>query len=119
MRLPDVLPPGDVQGVMAGHSEREVHECRHVRRDGSAIDVVVRSSPARYGEAEARLEVVQDVTQERLNESRLLLADKVFENSGSSIVVTDPDGKAISVNPAFTQVTGYGAEEIPGRTCGS
>ncbi|MEI6223691.1 MAG: CHASE domain-containing protein [Deltaproteobacteria bacterium] len=51
----------------------------------------------------------------RANEARLLLADKVFENSGSSIVVTDPEGVAISVNPTFTQVTGYGADEVRGQ----
>ncbi len=51
----------------------------------------------------------------RANEARLLLADKVFENSGSSIVVTDPDGVVISVNPTFALVTGYGAEEVHGQ----
>ncbi len=115
MRLPDLLPPGDGPGAVAGHALREIHECRHVRRDGSAIDVVVRSSPASSGETDARLEVVQDVTQERLSQARLLLADKVFENSGSAIVVTDPEARAVSVNPAFTRVTGYEADEVRGR----
>ena len=52
LRLPDLFPPGDGAGALAGHGLREVHECQHVRRDGSRIDVVVRSSPARYGDSE-------------------------------------------------------------------
>jgi PAS domain S-box-containing protein len=115
MGLPDILPPGDGPGAVAGHALREIHECRHVRSDGSAIDVVVRSSPASYGEVDARLEVVQDVTQERLIQARLLLADKVFENSGSAIAVTDPEARAVSVNPAFSRVTGYEAGEVVGQ----
>ena len=51
----------------------------------------------------------------RASQARLLLADEVFENSGSSIVVTDPSGNVISTNPAFTRVTGYGADEIRGQ----
>ncbi len=51
----------------------------------------------------------------RASQARLLLADSVFENSGSSIVVTDPEGVVVASNPAFTTVTGYGADEVRGR----
>ena len=46
---------------------------------------------------------------------QLLLAEKVFVNSGEAIAVTDASGRVVSTNPAFTQVTGYGAEEIRGQ----
>ncbi|WP_295578613.1 EAL domain-containing protein [uncultured Lamprocystis sp.] len=46
----------------------------------------------------------------------LLQAEKVFDNSGEAIVVTDARGVVLSTNPAFTQVTGYGAEEARGQT---
>jgi len=49
------------------------------------------------------------------NNEQLLLAAKVFDNSGEAIAVTDAEGHVISVNPAFTQITGYGAEEVRGR----
>ncbi|HET8725853.1 MAG TPA: ATP-binding protein, partial [Anaeromyxobacteraceae bacterium] len=79
------------------------------------IDVVVTASPYRAGEIQARLEVVRDVTQERADQARLRLADTVFENAGSSMVVTDVDAVALSVNPAFTRVTGYSAREVIGQ----
>ena len=47
---------------------------------------------------------------------QLLLAEKVFVNSGEAIAVTDAAGRVLSTNPAFTQVTGYTAEEIRGDT---
>jgi diguanylate cyclase (GGDEF)-like protein/PAS domain S-box-containing protein len=46
----------------------------------------------------------------------LLQAEKVFDNSGEAIVVTDARGVVLSTNPAFTQVTGYSAEEARGQT---
>jgi len=113
MRLPDLMTPGEqvapLRVAQAGHASR------HLRRDGSEIDVVVRASPARFGGVEAALEVVEDVTEGRAVQERLLLADRVFENAGSSIVVTDADATAISCNPAFTTVTGYSESEIRGQ----
>jgi diguanylate cyclase (GGDEF)-like protein/PAS domain S-box-containing protein len=52
--------------------------------------------------------------QQRTNE-QLFLAGKVFENSMDGIMITDPACKIISVNPAFTDITGYSAEEVIGK----
>lgn len=46
----------------------------------------------------------------------LQLAEKVIESSFEGIVVTDRDVRIEFVNPAFTHVTGYYAEEVIGRT---
>ena len=116
MRLPDLLPPGEeVAATAPGPVDGEPRTGRHLRRDGSLLDVVVHSSPIRLGDADARLEVVQDVTGERQVRARLQIADTVFENSGSSIVVTDPDAVVLSVNPTFTRVTGYEPVDVVGR----
>ena len=52
---------------------------------------------------------------QRKNE-QLLLAEKVFVNSGEAIAVTDVAGRVVSTNPAFTQVTGYSAAEVKGQS---
>jgi len=52
----------------------------------------------------------------RLSQRNLHLAEKVIESSLEGIVITDPDGIIESVNPAFTRLTGYSAEEVIGRT---
>ncbi|MEW6313468.1 MAG: EAL domain-containing protein [Pseudomonadota bacterium] len=38
-----------------------------------------------------------------------------FENSYSGIMITDADAVLVSVNPAFTRITGYVAEEVIGK----
>jgi PAS domain S-box-containing protein len=80
MALPGVLPPGERpaaygEGAMGTGPERTI-EGRHVQKDGSLMDVVVHSSPASYGGAKAFVEVIQDVTREKKDRERLLLADK-------------------------------------------
>jgi len=49
-------------------------------------------------------------------EQQLWLASKVFNSTIDGIVVTDANERIISVNPAFTTITGYSEEEVMGLT---
>ncbi|MBF0097236.1 MAG: EAL domain-containing protein [Magnetococcales bacterium] len=49
-------------------------------------------------------------------ERKLYLASSVFDNTNDGIVVTDPDANIQSVNPSFTRITGYSAEEVVGNS---
>ena len=42
-------------------------------------------------------------------------SSRAVEQSPAIIVITDLDGRIQYVNPKFTQVTGYGAEEVTGE----
>ncbi|WP_459718771.1 EAL domain-containing protein [Sideroxyarcus sp. TK5] len=57
-----------------------------------------------------------DVTEQKRAEDQLRLAARVFDRSGEGIVVTDAHQNILTVNSAFTQVTGYEAEEAIGQT---
>lgn len=46
----------------------------------------------------------------------LQLAERVIESSLEGIIITDPQLNIQFVNPAFTQLTGYQAEEVIGRS---
>ncbi len=46
---------------------------------------------------------------------KLQLAATVFNTVDEGLVVTDPDIRIISVNPAFTAITGYSADEATGK----
>ena len=59
--------------------------------------------------------VARDVTLRKQAESELRLAAAVFE-SQDGIVVTDSNAVIQRINPAFTRITGYSAEEAVGRT---
>ena len=45
-----------------------------------------------------------------------LLMGKVFENAAEGVLITDPNGVILSVNHAFTEFTGYEANEAIGNT---
>ncbi|MHB1402588.1 MAG: EAL domain-containing protein [Thiobacillus sp.] len=58
---------------------------------------------------------VQDITELKLAEESLRLFASVFEQSGQAILITDSDKRILAVNPTFTQLTGYGIDEIRGK----
>jgi diguanylate cyclase (GGDEF)-like protein/PAS domain S-box-containing protein len=55
----------------------------------------------------------EEALKERHEE--LQLAAMVYQNSSEAMTVTDSNGAIVSVNPAFTEVTGYTLEEVVGR----
>ncbi len=54
--------------------------------------------------------------QVRSYADELELAAGVFSHAFEGIMITDADSIILSVNPAFTQITGYSPEEAIGRT---
>ena len=64
-----------------------------------------------------RLVMALQACADRLHaEKQLRLAARVFDSSQEAIVITDADHIIVSVNRAFTEVTGYTAEESIGNT---
>ncbi|NVM77103.1 diguanylate cyclase (GGDEF)-like protein/PAS domain S-box-containing protein [Duganella sp. SG902] len=68
--------------------------------------------------AERTAELAREVEQRRANEEFLRLASQVFEATQDAIVVTDRDARIVATNPAFTQISGYTAEEVKGQNAG-
>ncbi|MDP3438853.1 MAG: diguanylate cyclase, partial [Azonexus sp.] len=58
--------------------------------------------------------VVTDLSERVLKQ--LQLAASVYQSSSEAMVVTDESNTILSVNPAFTTITGYSAEEAIGQT---
>ncbi|MGE5493640.1 MAG: EAL domain-containing protein [Actinomycetota bacterium] len=91
----------------------------YIRKDGSRVAVRLSGSLITVPEGEKLiLSVVEDITQVERAESRVKLLASVFEHSGECFLVTDQDNRIIEVNHAFTQVTGYPAEEVIGKNPG-
>jgi diguanylate cyclase (GGDEF)-like protein/PAS domain S-box-containing protein len=60
---------------------------------------------------------VHERTSELESANRTLsLSEMVFKNTAEGIMVTDANGKIVSVNRAFSQITGYPKNEILGNT---
>jgi len=58
----------------------------------------------------------RDITKERELEERLRLAASVFHHAAEAVFILDRELRYVSVNPGFTQISGYGEAEIVG-TC--
>ena len=59
--------------------------------------------------------VVQDITEQRINESRLRQSATVFENTAEGVFITDASGNILDTNPAFGDITGFSKEDVLGN----
>ncbi|SFW15459.1 bifunctional diguanylate cyclase/phosphodiesterase [Nitrosovibrio sp. Nv17] len=59
--------------------------------------------------------IERDIVTRRATEESMRQATLIFGNSSEAMMVTDPDHAIISVNPAFTTITGYTREEVLGK----
>ena len=57
---------------------------------------------------------LSDVTELKIAESKLRIAATAFQ-SQEGMAITDADGLIVNVNAAFTQLTGYTADELIGK----
>jgi PAS domain S-box-containing protein len=97
--------------------EIEPYELSMIRRDGSALDVLI--SPQRHMDATGRMTgsfgVITDLTVfKQLEKERSLLATAI-EQSAETVVITDAEGTIQYVNPAFENITGYSRLEAIGK----
>jgi two-component system CheB/CheR fusion protein len=58
---------------------------------------------------------MSDITSRVKAESQLRLAARVFDRSSEGIMVTDAQQNILTVNDAFTTITGYEANEVIGK----
>jgi diguanylate cyclase (GGDEF)-like protein/PAS domain S-box-containing protein len=58
------------------------------------------------------ISTIQDVTLQREMEYKVRLAGEVFDYIGEAIMVTNKDNTIILVNKAFSDITGYTADEV-------
>lgn len=57
---------------------------------------------------------IMDVTKSKQAEEMMRLSSTVFNTVDEAILVSDVDNRIITVNPAFTRVTGYAPEDVIG-----
>ncbi|MFQ5591550.1 MAG: PAS domain S-box protein [Phycisphaerae bacterium] len=89
-----------------------------IRSDGERFTVELSLAEAVIGDECLALAVIRDITERRRNEERLRRLGRAVDAAADAIILTLADGKIIQVNPAFTDITGYSAEEALGRTPG-
>jgi len=90
-------------------------EWKHRKKNGEIIFVEITSFSVDYNGREARHVVVNDITERHLAERQIKLLNRAIEQSPVSVVITNPAGEIQYVNPKFTELTGYGYEEVFGK----
>jgi diguanylate cyclase (GGDEF)-like protein/PAS domain S-box-containing protein len=93
-------------------------ETRHRRKDGVIFPVEVIGNFITEGDKEYTFTFVQNISDRKAAEESMRLAASVYVNSSEAMTVSDPEGRIITVNPAFTTITGYTAEEVIGKNRG-
>ncbi len=135
-RLPEILrlidelsgaskPSPVEEAITKGHAINLANHTLLLAKDGQSRPIADSAAPIRLatdGTIIGAVMVFRDETRERrrleqlraVAEQRRLTAS-VFENTHEGILITDPQGKIIEVNAAFSRITGYDREEVLGR----
>ncbi len=104
----------DLQVVQSGSTIS--FEETNLEEDGLHTYLTVKSPLySDNGEAWAVVGISTDITARKRSENEVKLAATVFRHTADGIIITDASATIISVNQAFTQMTGYQAQEVIGR----
>lgn len=104
----------DLQG--GGEYPREV-EAEVMTRDGGRRLISWHNTPAydSNGHIAGVTAIGEDITERKRAEATVRQLSRAVEQSPSIVMLTDRHGWIEYVNPKFTEVTGYGRDEVVGR----
>ncbi|MCX7192720.1 MAG: EAL domain-containing protein [Proteobacteria bacterium] len=103
--------------LLDGRLAASTFETTHRHKDGHDIPVEVVLQIVQYESHESRfIAFSRDITLRKQAETELRIA-AAFE-SQEGMLITDANGVILRVNQAFTETTGYTAEEAVGQTPG-
>jgi diguanylate cyclase (GGDEF)-like protein/PAS domain S-box-containing protein len=88
-----------------------------LRPDGGLRHCEFHGTPIydRDGERVGAFGLVTDISDRIAHEAYVRQAVAVFENTAEGVTLTDPHGRILSINPAFTRITGYTEDEVVGK----
>ena len=121
LSVPDLQTPscrlprgGAIRAELEIHGGRPF-ETIDIRKDGTLVPVEVTTVELFGGRDRRVLSIVRDITERKKVEGERDRLIRAIEQSGETIVITDPDGRIEYVNPTFERITGYSAEEVLGQ----
>ena len=94
-----------------------VFETRFLTRDGRelATSQLILAHHDAHGKITHYSTVARDMSEQSDLMRRMFLSDKVFTFTNEAIMITDAENRIVQINHAFTQLTGYTAEEVYGQ----
>ena len=119
MTLLDLHPVRDVPRLIKAientPSGRMSGEYQHRTRDGRTIDCVMWTERMQTCARAERIALIHDISERKRAEQSLRLYANIFERSGEAIMITDVRNHIVTVNPAFTELTGYSPDQVLGK----
>lgn len=109
-----------VCAAVSDGASRQVSDEVFWRRDGSSFAVEYTVMPLRSGPGmEGAVVTFRDVTASAAAQRELKrqkgLFESLFRNAPDAVIFADPERRIRLINPAFTNLFGYGQAEIEGR----
>jgi PAS domain S-box-containing protein len=106
--------PGDIDEQVATRMalarKFEAHHFERTKPDGTVIEV--RGQPVPGG---GIVTTYRDITTRKQAEAQISKLSGAVEQNSAPMVITDPDGLIEYINPAFTSLSGYTAEDVLGK----
>jgi len=59
--------------------------------------------------------MIEDITERKKNEQSMQLANMLYQNTSQGMMVTEADGRILSINPAFSHMSGFSEREVIGK----
>ncbi|WP_051261895.1 PAS domain-containing hybrid sensor histidine kinase/response regulator [Desulfovibrio inopinatus] len=94
------------------------YETERIHKNGNQISISLKLSPIR-GHNQNIIgisAVVRDITARKQAEEHMKRLAAAVDQAAEGIFILNPDWKIEYVNPAFSQITGFGPDETIGRT---
>jgi diguanylate cyclase (GGDEF)-like protein/PAS domain S-box-containing protein len=85
------------------------------RENGTAFPVEYTCTPIEQNGQTNIVLVFKEQPQRQQFDEQMLTNKAIINGASEAIIVTDIDGSITSVNPAFTEITGYLADEVIGK----
>lgn len=119
MRMDEIntVPREEVLLAMENARQRKqvYFEFRHRLSNGTLRDVEIFTSKIEISGKEYLHSIVHDISDRKKAEEKLLLHTLALQSAANAVVITDVQGSILSVNPAFTTLTGYLPDEVIGK----
>lgn len=90
-------------------------QLRHETPDQPPVIVMVQVMLVRKQSSDALHWIMRNITRQREDEFETQISGMLFKSAAEGVMITDVEGSILAVNPAFTRITGYSAEEAVGR----
>lgn len=121
MTIKDIRPIEDLPLLMetlaraSGQSFHRVAKVRHRTKDGRLLMVEVTGHPVRFAGRDARLVMINDVTERQRIEEAVRESEEKFRalaEQSPNMIFINQRGRVIYANPRCVEVMGYGLEEF-------